>query len=202
MLFTDSIITVSFPADSDGEKRLFMKFKVYKGKYAFSWQFWPILALTVAPFLKNGFTGVLVVQASILALLILLAFSDIAARKLPNYYCLALLVLGIFKAFSENMLFERAIYCITLYVIAEILNIILNLLRKRRGDKSRTHSAGGGDTNLYALSGILLGYDGLMAICTACVLQILYYMLRKGKDKRIILGPFWSVSIYMFMLLQ
>lgn len=178
-----------------------MKYKIFKGKYAFCGLFWPILGLSVVPFIKHGFTGLLGAQILINALLILLAFSDIAVRRIPHAYSLSLLVLGILRALYMNVLFKHVLYGVLLFLVTELANRTLNNLRKKRGTYGGIHTGGGGDTKLYSLAGLLLGYDGMMAIVIACILQILWFLPQKRRARKLFLGPFWSIAVYCFMVL-
>ncbi len=174
-----------------------MKFKVYKEKFAICRAFYPLLALSIIPFIKNGFTPMLVIQTGINSLLILISFSELAVRKIPNAYCMGLLILGMMMSYIKGCLLEHVLYGVGILFAMELTVVIMD---RRRKNKDGKHVSGGGDSKFYALSGLLLGYDSLFAIVAASLLQIFHIMIRKSKTKRIILGPYLAVSIYLFMM--
>lgn len=139
----------------------------------------------------------LVVQAGINALLILISFSELAVRKIPNAYCMGLLILGVMLSHIKGCLLEHVLYGVGILIVMELTVVIMDRRRKKKDGK---HVSGGGDSKFYALSGLLLGYDSLLAIVVASFLQIFHIMIRNGKTKRIILGPYLAVSIYFFMM--
>ena len=67
-----------------------IKFYIYKGKYAFSRAFFPLFVISIIPYLKNGLKAILVPYMIVQIVLIHVAFSDIAVKKIPNVYNLIL----------------------------------------------------------------------------------------------------------------
>lgn len=174
-----------------------MKFTVYKGKYAFSGLFWPLLVLTSIPFVKNGLTALLLIQTGINACLIMISFSDIAVKKIPLLYNTCLLVLGIAYQVNNSNLLLSMVYAILIYATFEITNLYFK--NKRTGKKV----FGGSDSIYFALSVLLLVEKAVWAILLSTIMQLIYKRTSKKKNTDyIMLGPFLAICIYTCMTIS
>ena len=163
-----------------------MKFTVYKGKYAFSGLFWPLLVLTSIPFVKNGLTALLLIQTGINACLIMISFSNTC-----------LLVLGIAYQVNNSNLLLSMVYAILIYATFEITNLYFK--NKRTGKKV----FGGSDSIYFALSVLLLVEKAVWAILLSTIMQLIYKRTSKKKNTDyIMLGPFLAICIYTCMTIS
>jgi prepilin signal peptidase PulO-like enzyme (type II secretory pathway) len=133
--------------------------------------------------------------AALLALLILLSWTDIKSYRLPDKLTYPLMIVGLVEGYIADATFDRLIGMTAGYLIFLTIEYGFRALRGKDG-------LGRGDAKLLAAGGAWCGWAGLPFIILIAsgfgLLAALILSVRRSTENgRIPFGPFLAVGIFM-----
>jgi len=132
---------------------------------------------------------------ALLAVLLLLSWTDIKSYRLPDKLTFSLMGLGLIEGFISNILTERLIGMAIGYLVFVGIEYSFKALRGKDG-------LGRGDAKLLAAGGAWCGWMGLpfivlIASCFGILAALMPSVRKSTENDRIPFGPFLALGIFM-----